>query len=435
MKKCLCSTLIAGFALVMMILSFSGEALSQAKPIKIAVLGPMTHISGKHIMNGMAMARDEINQAGGVNVGGQKRPIELVQVDTNELQSVTDAASAVERVITVDKVDFLLGSWRSEAVVAEQDVAMDYKKVIITEGADIGIAKRVKDNYTRYKYWFRAYGNSMDGAKYYFETLKQFRDIVKKELGVAKPKVAILLDKAAWTDPIAAIAPKAIEALGCEVVGMWRPSMVATDMSAELLAIKSKGAQIIWAINYGPSGLVLCKQWAEYKIPAALMGTIGEASYSTFWKSSNNTGNYISTAASIARVKISDKTIPFWDKYVKTHDHFPDIFATYFYDNLYRLKEAVEKAGSLDPDKVVAALEKLTYVGTVGPYSSMSMDTASPHDVPSGPQGLYGLAIQWQEGQFKVIWPPADGSYEGIKLPGMVPVQLPPWMVTFWKKK
>ena len=433
MKKCVWLVLM-GCLPTLTLLSLNGQALAQAKPIKIGVLGPMTHVSGKHIMNGASMARDEINQAGGVNIGGQKHPIELVQVDTNELMSVTDAASAVDRAITVDKVDFLMGSWRSEAVLAEQDVAMDYKKVIITEGADIGIAKRVKDNYNRYKYWFRAYGNSLDGAKYYFETLKQFRDVVKKEFGVAKPRVAIVLDKAVWTDPLANIAQKAIESLGCEVVGMWRPSMVATDMSAELLSIKNNRAQIIWAVSYGPSGLVLCKQWAEYKIPAVLMGAIGEASYATFWKSTNGTGNYVSTSAAIARVKITDKTIPFWDKYVKTHDQFPDIFATYFYDNLYRLKEAIEKAGSLDPDRVVASLEKLIYVGTVGPYSSMGMDTASPHDVPSGPQGLYGVAIQWQDGQFKVIWPPADGSFEGIKLPGIVAPQLPPWMVTYWKK-
>ena len=218
MKKSVWLGLMAGLVMVVT-LSLRGTAVADTKPIKIGVIGPMTHVSGKHIMNGVSMARDEINQAGGVNVGGQKRPIELVQVDTNELQSVTDAASAVERAITVDKVDFLMGSWRSEAVLAEQDVAMDYKKIMISEGADIGISKRVKDNYNRYKYWFRAYYNSTDMGKIFFATLPLFRDLVKKELGVARPKVAIVLDKAAWTDPMVTVAPKTIESLGCEVVG------------------------------------------------------------------------------------------------------------------------------------------------------------------------------------------------------------------------
>jgi branched-chain amino acid transport system substrate-binding protein len=418
---------MAGLAMVAM-LPLGGQASAEPKPIKIGVLGPMTHVSGKHIMEGVSMACDEINQAGGVNVGGQKHRIEPVQMDTNELLSVTDAASAVERAITVDKVDFLVGSWRSEAVMAEQDVAMDYKKIMITEGSDIGISKRVKDNYSRYKYWFRAYFNNEDTVNTSFVTLPMFRDLLKKALGVDKPKVAIILDKAAWTDPWVTVAPKTIESLGCEVVGLWRPSMVATDMSAELLAIKEKGANIIWAITYGPSGLVLCKQWADYKIPAVLMGSIGEATYDTFWKSTNGTANMVTTNAVIAPVKMTDKTVPFWDKYVKTYGGFPDIYVTYFYDNVHRLKEAIENAGSLDPDRIVPELEKIVYPGAAGTYRCTGMDTSSPHDICVGVGCLLGVVIQWQDGNYKVIWPPADGSYYGIKFEGIVPAKLPPWM-------
>ncbi len=416
-------------------LSLGRQALAAAKPIKIGALGPITHISGKMMMRGLEMARDEINQAGGINVGGEKRPIELVKADTNELQSVTDAASAVERVITVDKVDIVMGGWRSEAVLAMQDVGMDYKKVMITEGSHTNLSKRVKEDYDRYKYWFRAYTNNVDSAKVLFTTIPQFRDVIKKELGVDKVKVAIVLDKAVYADPFVKFVPKIMEKAGCEVVGIWRPSMVAKDMSAELLAIKNKGAHFIWAFAYGPSGLVLCKQWAEYKIPAALIGVIGQATFSTFMKSTNGIGNYISTWTLMARVKIRDKTIPFWDKFGKTYDIFPDFFATYMYDNVYRLKAAIEQAGSLDPDKIVTALEKVVYVGAAGTYTCMGMDTATPHDCPCGAKGLMGVAIQWQEGQYKVIWPPADGSYEGIKYEGVVEARLPPWMVEYWKNK
>jgi hypothetical protein len=38
------------------------------------------------------------------------------------------------------------------------------------------------------------------------------------------------------------------------------------------------------------------------------------------------------------------------------------------------------------------------------------------------------VVIQWQDGNYKVIWPPADGSYYGIKFEGIVPAKLPPWM-------
>jgi len=128
-------------ALLAMFVCGPAGAQQKGKAIKIGVLGPMSHVSGKYITWSIEMAAEEINEAGGVSVAGVKRPVELVKVDTNELQSVPDAASAVERAITVDKVDFLIGAWRSEAVLAMQDVAMDYKKIMITEGAHPSISK------------------------------------------------------------------------------------------------------------------------------------------------------------------------------------------------------------------------------------------------------------------------------------------------------
>ena len=61
--------------------------------------------------------------------------IELIRVDSNEIQSVPDATNAMERAITREKADFVIGGFRSEAVLAMQDVAMDYKKIFLGCGA------------------------------------------------------------------------------------------------------------------------------------------------------------------------------------------------------------------------------------------------------------------------------------------------------------
>ena len=73
---------------------------AQAQIIKIAILGPMAFVQGEHHWAGAEMARDEINRAGGINVGGRRMQVELVRADTNEIQSVPDATNAMERVIT-----------------------------------------------------------------------------------------------------------------------------------------------------------------------------------------------------------------------------------------------------------------------------------------------------------------------------------------------
>jgi branched-chain amino acid transport system substrate-binding protein len=421
-------------ALLAMFVCGEAGAQQKGKPIKIGVLGPMSHVSGKYITWSIEMAVEEINEAGGLSVAGVKRPVELVKVDTNELQSVPDAASAVERAITVDKVDFLIGAWRSEAVLAMQDVAMDYKKIMITEGAHPSISKRVKTDYPRYKYWFRAYNNSEDGIPLYFYPLEMMVKKVRKDLKIEKPKVAVMMDKALWTEPMVAVSKPKVSQYGGEYVDLWRPSMTATDMSAELLAVKNKGAHILYVINWGPSGLVLAKQWEELKIPTVLVGAIGETTYSTFWESSRGLGNYSISMGTISRVKINEKTIPFWDKYVKKTGAWPDVFSATFYAAAYRLKEAIEKAGTLEADKLVPVLEKLEYIGPAGKYIVKGMDTDSPHDIAVN-QYYTGTACQWQDGQFKTIWPPADGSFHGLVYEGVVEAKLPPWMVKYWERK
>ena len=101
-----------------------------AKTVKIGVIGPMQFMQGKAHWNGAVLAAEEINDRGGVKVGNQKMKIELVKADSNELLNVTDATNAMEQLISRDKVDFIVGGFRSEAVLAMQDIAMDYKKDI-----------------------------------------------------------------------------------------------------------------------------------------------------------------------------------------------------------------------------------------------------------------------------------------------------------------
>ena len=257
------------------------------------------------------MAADEINQAGGVSVGGVMRPIQLVKVDTNELVSTPDAASAMERAITVNKADFIIGAWNSEPVLAMMDIAADYKKIFISMGVSQIMSSRVKKNYDRYKYWFRAYSNSLDSVPYYLVSIPQFVSLVKTELGIGTPRVAVIVEKVAAWDPLLPYIEKSITAAGGTQVGAWRPSPMATDVSAELLAAKDAGAQIIYHIMYGAAGIVIAKQWDELKIPASLIGVNGQVAYPTFMKTSNGAGNYVETMGSV-RAAVSELSIPWW---------------------------------------------------------------------------------------------------------------------------
>src|SRR5258706_13452772 len=187
------------------LLALAAPVVLAQSSIKIAILGPMAFVQGENHWAGAEMARDEINKAGGIKVGGKTLQIELVRGDTNEIQSVPDATNAMERVITRDKADFVIGGFRSEAVLAMQEVAMDYKKIFLGAGAaDAKLGENVEKNYERYKYWFRVTPTkSPDLFRTLMAVLNSIGEQVRTGLKKDKPKSPILAEKAAWTEPIA----------------------------------------------------------------------------------------------------------------------------------------------------------------------------------------------------------------------------------------
>jgi branched-chain amino acid transport system substrate-binding protein len=198
---------IAVLLVACLILGAVGCAGEKTKQIKVGVIGPMEFQMGKHHWMGATLAADEINEAGGIEVGGDKYKIKLVKVDSNELVSPPDAASAAERAITVDKVDVLMGTIRSEAALAVQEVAMDYKTIFMVCGSsETKMSDKVAADYDRYKYWFRVtpFNNTFLGQMNFLLV-----GAVAKNVGAQlkkAPKLAVLAEKASWTEAIVAAA-------------------------------------------------------------------------------------------------------------------------------------------------------------------------------------------------------------------------------------
>ncbi|MGB2800607.1 MAG: ABC transporter substrate-binding protein [Dehalococcoidia bacterium] len=404
--------------------------------IRVGVIGPMTFIQGEQHWYGAEMAANEINEAGGVVVGNETMQIELVRIDSNEMLSVPDAKMAMEKAITVDDVDFLLGGFRTEAVLAMQDVAMDNQKIFLGCGAaDTILCERVAEDYDRYKYWFRV--TPVNSNLLVTVTLLVFDNVinaVKDELGIESEdvKVALLVEKAAVGDTLAAAFDRVVPMMGVELVGVWRPSPTATDVTAELSAIKNSGAHIILTYFSGPAGIVYAKQWGELEIPAASVGINAEAQKMGFWDATGGKGNYDTTLNTYARIEQTDKTIPFFDKFVAETGEFPTYTAG-TYDAIYILKDAIERAGTLDSDAVVAELENTDYYGSAGQMVFTSPETGIAHDVKWGVEYVSGLGTQWQDGELLCVWPPVDGSWNGVVYEGTVPYKLPPWVIDYWE--
>ena len=386
--------------------------LALAQSIKIAILGPMAFVQGENHWAGAEMARDEINKAGGISVGGKKRMVELVRADTTEIQSVPDATNAIERVITRDKVDFLIGGFRSEAVLAMQEVAMDYKKIFLGAGAaDARLGENVEKNHDRYKYWFRV---TPTKAPDLFRTLMAVLDNiggqVRTSLKTETPKVAIVAEKAVWTEAIVKGVQATLPKLKMEVVGTWQPSAIATDVTAELAAIERSGADIVFTLLSGPVGISLGRQMGERNMKAVAFGINVEGQKDEFWQASAGKANYVATLDTYAEVEYTPKTIAFVQAFKKRYGKAPTYNAA-SYDAIMMLKAAIEKEG-MDADKIVAHIEKAEHVGT-GAVATFD----KRHDLVWAVGKTSGIAVQWQDGKKVPFWPPSVKGMQPYKMP------------------
>jgi branched-chain amino acid transport system substrate-binding protein len=385
-----------------------------ADQIKIAIVGPMAFAQGENHWAGAEMARDEINKEGGISVGGKKLKIELVRIDSNEIQSVPDATNAMERAITREKADFVIGGFRSEAVLAMQEVAMDYKKIFLGCGAaDAKLGANVEKNYDRYKYWFRVSPlNSPGLGKTLFAVLGSIAGQIRSDLKKDTPKVAILAEKVIWTEAIVKAAQANLPKMKMEVVGLWQPSPVATDVTAELAAIERAGADMVFTALSGPVGIVVGRQMGERKSRAIAFGINVEAQKDGFWEATAGKGNYVATLDTYSEVEMTPKMVPFV-KAFKERFHKSPTYNAGTYDAIGLLKTAIEQAGTTDADKLVPILEKTQYVGT-----GAIVEFDKSHDPIWGIGKDTGIAVQWQNGKKVPFWPPEVKGMRKFGLPG-----------------
>jgi branched-chain amino acid transport system substrate-binding protein len=322
-----------------------------------------------------------------------------------------------------------------------QDIAMEHKKVFIGCGAaHPELCERVGKNYDFYKYWFRgAPFNSSYLGRSSFIHLGTVGAILKQSLNIPKLKVAIAAEKAVWTEPMIKAAETTIPNMGMELVGVWRPSAVATDVTAELSAIQRAEAHIIFTIFSSSVGIPFGRQAGELKIPAVQVGVNVEAEKDGFWQASQMMGNYVAMMSTYAHgVEYNELTKPFVDGYVKRFGEAPAYTSDTYAAIVHSLAPTIEQAGTLDPDKLVSILENRVYKTPCGTVAYLKdAEGRHLHELRWGPGYLTYVCAQWQDGVYKAIWPnkwkPTPDAPE-VTYKGVVPYKIPPWMIEKYKK-
>ena len=133
------STIVVAIVTFLAICAVSLAAAAE-KPIIIGAPLATAFLYGWDAERGIKLAAEEINAAGGVKVGDQKRPFQVEVIDTRDLEPgvpTSDALLALEKLILERKADFIIGGpVRSEAALAAMPLLSKYKKIsILTTGS------------------------------------------------------------------------------------------------------------------------------------------------------------------------------------------------------------------------------------------------------------------------------------------------------------
>ena len=418
-KKLLC--LVVVLMTVSIFLS-AGQTRAE-KPIVIGAPLSTAFLYGWDAERGMKLAVDQINAKGGVKVGADMHPFSVEVIDTRDLEPgvpVSEALLAVEKLILDKKADFIVGGpVRSEAALAAMPLLSKYKKVsILTTGVlTPKYHALVAKQYDKFKYCFRIHGEAVNLVGEIFANFTELKErygfknlfIIAQDVSHARGAANI----------IKSIATKK----GWNVTGLEIYPTGATDFSMGLLKAKKTNTEIINIWMDMPESAILLKQWYEMKIPALPFGsTLAAAEQPGFWKATGGKGEYTLcnvVNAGNAPSNATPWTMEFYNAYTNKWGVEPEGLGTSSsYMAVYVLKDAIERAGSLDSDKVITELEKTDIMGV---YGRLRFDPKSHQVIPSTDpeKGAVGSILQWQDGNRIVVYPKsiATGS-----------IQLPPWM-------
>lgn len=310
---------------------------------------------GTNLNDGAQLAFEEINAAGGV-LGKQFEPV----VADNKSED-TEAANISTRLATRDKVIALLGPATSGNTKAASPAAMQNKIPLISASA-------TADDVT-----IDSNGNVRD---YIFKTCfsDSFQGVMMAEfaLGDLSAKNAAILGDT--TSDYAVGLGRAFEETftggGGTIVSKEAYAAGDTDFRAVLTNIKADNPEVIYVPGYYEEVGLIVRQARELGITAPVLGGDGYESPKLTEIAGNEALNDVYYSSHYSSNDTAENVVKFNEAFEAKYGKKADAFNALGYDMVYFLKDAIERAGEADSEKLKAALEATDgFVGVTGVLS------------------------------------------------------------------
>ncbi|TDJ22009.1 MAG: amino acid ABC transporter substrate-binding protein [Gammaproteobacteria bacterium] len=407
MKKItLLTSLIAGVAML-----FSQASLAASDCGEI-IIGSAISLTGKyaangvHAKNGYEYAISKIKEKGGVKVGGKCYNFKVIYYDD---ESKGDrAATLAERLISQDKVQYMLGPYSSGMTKAIAPITEKYKiPMVEAEGASRSLFNK--------------------GYKYIFAVLSTSEQYLASAVALAAEKavedgrlassvtVAIAVENDPFSLDIRAGVSDDVASFGMKIIIDEKLPRDLSDMSAILTKVKLLKPDLLIISGHTKGALTAVRQIGEKNIKVPMIAI-------THCEAADVVGNFGDTANGILCATQWSETLAYEDELFGTAAEYEMGFKSAYteYKNkkvpyqtaqataaVYVFKDAFERANSFDKEKIRDALsttDMKTFYGDIK-FSKAGNNIAKPMVLRQIQNGVYNVVAPSEFASHKVIWP------------------------------
>jgi len=371
--------------------------------------GPLASIA-RLCVNGHEMAAEEINAKGGIkSLGGAK--IKFVVGDTESKPQV--AMSAAEKLITKDNVVALLGPYSSGIAFPSTQISEKYKCPNILSGP---VANQITER--GFKYIFRTVYNATTNARVALDFVKWVGD----KTGQRPKRVAILHEDTLFGQSTAKSWKEMLPKYGLELVAELPYQKTTQDLSTTIMKLKAAKPDLVLQVSYTNDAILVTR--TMYDLDFNCMGRIPSG------------GGHIDPAFAKAVGKLADDLIvnhhyhPSFkgpknknqianEKYKKKYGIDMDDYSGPAYDATWVLADALERAGSMDRQKVRDAIAATD----INWNNSPVLRPFQYKFDATGQAPATGVFTQFRDGKMQVIWPEEYASAKVV------------WPMRTWKER
>lgn len=363
------------FTLPVVALSLAFGSFAAANTVKIGNIEPMSGPSatlGKQGKAAREMAVEEINAAGGIkSLNGAK--LELIYADS-ESKPEKGVAEA-ERLINTEKVHVLTGCWNSAVTYPTTAVAERYGIPFVVP---VSVSDKITDQ--GFKNVFRIAAKDSWWTKDQFTFLKD----MQAEFGTKVETLAFVYENGDWGKGFATQWKKLAETAGYKVVLDEPYPSTTTDLSPVVQKIKRANPDVLMLVSNAADAILLTNTIAEYKVKVkAIVASGGGHADPSFLKAVGKNAQYLFDIVEWETDVNKPGAKEANDKYKAKNGENLTGEAVDAYLAMYVIKDALERAASLEPAKIreaLAATNLTSGPGMIVGYDAVKFDATGQNE-------------------------------------------------------